>query len=447
MASKPTVLFWFRNDLRIQDNTALRLVHTSKANWVAIHIIDRDLSPVQDTFQTECLSTLSQALGKNHLHLFQSKHPYRLVKRLLKKYEIDTIAFNHDPEYHARDQKHLLDRYETISAKGNDLLADWYDAPSSFTKARTWVLQNRCSPICGMRTLACQSVPALRKETEAITLAAVSVDLRKEAWKILRQFMPKIPSFSKPETSPNALVPDTSTMSRYLARGVIGVRELWKKVADKSPDLANDQRSFLGQLIWREYYRLLAYSDPCFDQQAGNQFSKDYHYSYQKGPAFKAWKYGKTGYPFVDAIMHQLRQEGWIHHLARHMVACFLTRGDLYLHWELGRLVFDEWLIDRDYAMNAGNWMWVSASAFFHQYYRIYSPITFGKKTDPSGEYIRKYLPILQGFPDQYIYQPWEAPLAIQQEAGCIIGKDYPKPIIDHAVASKRNIAKMKQAR
>ena len=88
--------------------------------------------------------------------------------------------------------------------------------------------------------------------------------------------------------------------------------------------------------------------------------------------------------------MTQLRTEGWIHHLARHATACFLTRGDLWQSWERGAQVFDQWLLDADFAMNNGNWQWLSASCFFYQYFRVYSPVAFGKKTDPNGYYIRK---------------------------------------------------------
>ena len=102
------------------------------------------------------------------------------------------------------------------------------------------------------------------------------------------------------------------------------------------------------------------------------------------------WSTAKTGYPFIDAVMTQLRTEGWIHHLGRHAVACFLTRGDLWVSWEEGVRVFDRHLIDADWSLNACNWMWLSCSAFFHQYFRCYSPVAFGRKTDPQGEYIRK---------------------------------------------------------
>lgn len=94
---------------------------------------------------------------------------------------------------------------------------------------------------------------------------------------------------------------------------------------------------------------------------------------------------------FVMRVM-----QGWMHHLARHAVACFLTRGDLYCPWTTGRDVFDRLLIDDDWSINNANWMWLSASAFFYQYHRVYSPVTFGKKYDPSGDFVRKFVPELK---------------------------------------------------
>ena len=144
--------------------------------------------------------------------------------------------------------------------------------------------------------------------------------------------------------------------------------------------------------------------------------------------------------------MTQLRDEGWIHHLARHSVACFLTRGDLYQSWTKGQEVFEELLLDADWSLNAANWQWLSASAFFHQYFRVYSPIAFGKKTDKNGDYIRKYVPVLKNFPAQYIYEPWTAPLSVQKQAKCVIGQDYPMCIVDHNTIHKKNIERMKLA-
>ncbi|CAM9296325.1 unnamed protein product, partial [Phaeothamnion confervicola] len=159
-----------------------------------------------------------------------------------------------------------------------------------------------------------------------------------------------------------------------------------------------------------------------------------------------AWEEGRTGYPFIDAIQTQLRTEGWIHHLARHASACFLTRGDLWQSWEAGAAVFDRLLLDADWSLNSANWMWLSCSAFFYQFFRVYSPVAFGKKTDPKGTYIRRYLPQLAKYPDKYIYEPWTAPLSVQRGAKCVIGRDYPAPVVDHKAVSKENMSRMKAA-
>jgi cryptochrome len=89
---------------------------------------------------------------------------------------------------------------------------------------------------------------------------------------------------------------------------------------------------------------------------------------------------------------------------------------------------------------------WLSCTAHFYQYFRCYSPVAFGKKTDKDGDYIRKWLPQFKDFPTKYIYEPWNAPLAIQQQCGVVIGKDYPEPIVDHKTISKSNMARMKAA-
>ena len=157
---------------------------------------------------------------------------------------------------------------------------------------------------------------------------------------------------------------------------------------------------------------------------------------------FQRWKFGRTGFPWIDAVMRQLRQEGWIHHLARHAVACFLTRGGCYIDWERGAEVFEEWLIDHESACNIGNWQWLSCTAFYAQYYRCYSPIAFAKKTDAKGEFVRKFVPELAELPDKYVYEPWKAPIQDQKKAGCFVKgsgeeneidgmKVYPKPMFD----------------
>lgn len=105
---------------------------------------------------------------------------------------------------------------------------------------------------------------------------------------------------------------------------------------------------------------------------------------------------GQTGFPWIDAVMIQLREEGWIHDLAWHSVACFLTRGNLWISWVEGMKVFEELLLNADWSMNAGMWMWISSSSFLQQLVHSICPVRFGRLADPNGDYIRKYLPILK---------------------------------------------------
>lgn len=162
---------------------------------------------------------------------------------------------------------------------------------------------------------------------------------------------------------------------------------------------------------------------------------------------FQRWKAGATGFPWIDALMRQLRQTGWVEHLGRHALACFLTRGGCYVHWERGAEVFEEFLIDHEIACNAGNWMWLSCAAFFAQFYRCYSPVAFPKKWDKDGAFVRRWIPELENYDKKYVYEPWKAPIADQKRWGCRVeeydegvhggdkgkegAKSYPKPMFD----------------
>jgi cryptochrome len=118
----------------------------------------------------------------------------------------------------------------------------------------------------------------------------------------------------------------------------------------------------------------------------------------------------------------------------------------LFISWEEGARVFDRDLVDADWALNNGNWMWLSASSFFYQYFRVYGPHSFAKKYDKEGAYVKHFLPVLKDMPSKYVYEPWTAPLEVQKKAGCIVGVDYPKPMVDHAIASKQCMAWMNEA-
>lgn len=257
-------------------------------------------------------------------------------------------------------------------------------------------------------------------------------------------------AFEKPKSAPNVTTaePSTTALSPYLKFGCVSARLVYAelmKIKAVSKKHTDPPVSLQGQLLWREFFYFCSTRIPRFDHMDGNPQCRQIPWE-RNSELVLAWEQGRTGYPFIDAIMNQLRAEGWIHHLARHAVACFLTRGDLWQHWEEGARIFDYYLLDSDWALNNANWQWLSCSNFFHQYFRVYSPVAFGKKTDMDGNYIRKWVPQLAHCPNKYIYEPWKAPIKVQQECRFIIGSDYPKRIVIHEIAMKQNMDKMKIA-
>lgn len=274
-----------------------------------------------------------------------------------------------------------------------------------------------------------------------------------EAQKVMEDFLAqkkRTLAFEKPQTNPTALEPDTTALSPYMSNGSLSCRLFYHRLMDvyKSGAHSKPPVSLEGQLLWREMAHLIGYSVPNFDRMVGNPICRQipWKHGQEAQPLLEKWESGNTGFPAIDAVMNQLRTEGWMHHLARHLTACFLTRGDLWVSWELGRDVFRKHLVDHDWAINNFSWHWLSCSAFFHQYFRCYSPIAFFKKTDPDGAYIRKHVPVLKKYPTKYIYEPWDASKEQMMYAKCTIGTDYPKPMVDHGKASKANMAKMKEA-
>lgn len=273
-------------------------------------------------------------------------------------------------------------------------------------------------------------------ETEA--LKRLNIYMAKKQW---------VCNFEKPNSSPNSIEPSTTVLSPYISHGCLSAKLFYHKLKQVESGMKHTLPpvSLMGQLMWREFYYTAGAGTKNFDKMVGNSVCTQIPWG-KNDEHLKAWAEGRTGYPFVDAIMRQLKQEGWIHHLARHMVACFLTRGDLWISWEEGAKIFEGYLLDYDWSLNAGNWMWLSASAFFYKYYRVYSPIAFGKKTDKEGLYIRKYVPELKKYPSEFIYEPWKAPKSIQRTAGCVVGEHYPHRIVDHDKVHKENIQKMNAA-
>ena len=163
---------------------------------------------------------------------------------------------------------------------------------------------------------------------------------------------------------------------------------------------------------------------------------------------FEAWRDGRTGYPLVDAGMRQLRREGWVHNRARLVVGSFLTK-DLGIDWRLGERWFMKLLIDGDQANNNGNWQWIASVGVDPQpaFRRIYNPARHQERFDPRGEYVRRYVPELRAVPHEHLTEPWTMPYETQQSCSCVIGRDYPAPIVDHGHARREALQRFRVRR
>ncbi|KAM8927315.1 cryptochrome-1-like [Pelodytes ibericus] len=485
---KHSAIHWFRKGLRLHDNPALLAAIRDCAELRPIFILDpwfprnMRVSVNRWRFLIEALKDLDDNLRKINSRLFVVRgKPAEVFPVLFKKWKVTRLTFEVDTEPYSRQRDVEVEKLasehnvQVIQKVSNTL----YDIdrviaenngkpPLTYVRMQTVLaslgppkrpvppptlenMKDCCTPWkpsydehYGIPTLEelgqdPQTLgPHLYPGGESEALQRLDLHMKRTTW---------VCNFKKPDTEPNSISPSTTVLSPYMKFGCLSARTFWWRLADiyRGKKHSDPPVSLHGQLLWREFFYTAGVGIPNFNKMEGNPVCVQVDWS-DNVNYLKAWSEGKTGYPFIDAIMTQLRTEGWIHHLARHAVACFLTRGDLWISWEEGQKVFEELLLDADWSLNAGNWQWLSASAFFHQFFRVYSPVAFGKKTDKNGDYIKKYLPFLKKFPAEYIYEPWKAPRSLQERAGCIIGRDYPKPIVVHEEVSKQNIQRMKAA-
>ena len=243
----------------------------------------------------------------------------------------------------------------------------------------------------------------------------------------------------------------TSRLSPYLRFGMLSARQavVAARAAAETAGGAQERQgaeTWLNELIWREFFVHILYHHP---QVRGASFRPEYERIAWENDigAFSAWCEGRTGYPVVDAAMRQMVQTGWMHNRARMIVASFLVK-DLLIDWRRGEHFFMQHLVDGDPAANNGGWQWTAGTGTdAAPYFRIFNPILQGKKHDPDGIFVRRWLPELAGVPDKNLHAPWEMPEEVQRQAGCVIGEDYPAPIIDHAWARERTLAAYAHAR
>ncbi|KTG05207.1 hypothetical protein cypCar_00004268 [Cyprinus carpio] len=434
-------IHWFRKGLRLHDNPSLRDSVIGADTLRCVYILDPWFAGSSNVgisrwrFLLQCLEDLDTSLRKLNSRLFVIRgQPTDVFPRLFKEWKITRLSYEYDSEPFGKDRDAAIKKLATeagvevfvrISHTLYDLdkIIELNGGQSPLTYKRFQMLISRMDAV---------EIPAETITAEVMGKCTTPVTDDHDG----KFGVPSLEELGfETDGLSSAVWPggETEALTRL-------ERHLERKVKKNSvPPL-----SLYGQLLWREFFYTAATNNPHFDKMEFNPICVQIPWD-RNPEALAKWAEGRTGFPWIDAIMTQLRQEGWIHHLARHAVACFLTRGDLWISWEEGMKVFEELLLDADWSVNAGSWMWLSCSSFFQQFFHCYCPVGFGRRTDPNGDYIRRYLPILRGFPAKFIYDPWNAPENVQKIAKCIIGVHYPKPMVNHAEASRINIERMKQ--
>jgi deoxyribodipyrimidine photo-lyase len=231
-------------------------------------------------------------------------------------------------------------------------------------------------------------------------------------------------------------VEGTSRLSVDLRWGTLSPTE----VLVRSARDGDGPRVFASELAWREFYAHVLWHEP---RVLREPFDRRYaSLPWRDDPdGVATWREGRTGVPVVDAAMRQLLASGWMHNRARMIAASFLTK-DLLVDWRVGEHHFMEHLVDGDVASNNGGWQWTASTGTDPQpYFRVFNPVTQGKRFDPDGDYVRRWIPELAGVPLERLHEPWTMSPAEQAAAGCRIGRDYPAPIVDHAAARARALA------
>lgn len=220
----------------------------------------------------------------------------------------------------------------------------------------------------------------------------------------------------------------TSRLSQDLKFGLLSVREVWWKAA--RPHNGRGPGSFLNELLWREFAYATLWDRPRVLEEPFRVSFSDFPYDGDE-EHYEAWWRGTTGVPVVDAAARQLLMEGFVHNRARMISASFLTKN-LRISYKRGEAHYLQFLTDGDWAQNNMGWQWSAGCGVdAAPYFRVFNPVTQGKKFDPDGAYVRRYVPEISALPDRYLHAPWEAPHEVLVRAGIELGVQYPHPIVD----------------
>jgi len=491
-------VLWFRNGLRFHDNNSLAVAAADPSTkLLPIFIFDGETPTTKHckfnkmVFLLECLEDLDKQFKDEdgRLNMILGK-PVEVFTKLTKFFDIVRVCFDQDCEAYWLERDNAVKNFcvsQRIKVIENVGATLWdplkvIDANGGFPPL-TYAQFCHVTKAMGPPSRPKKDTDLSEVEIVDLSLAEnlVSEDLtlfpttptpemlgieRDTVWKekkifnggeaeALKYFGKRIEheknAFLQGTFMPNRKDPDIfnppKSLSPDLRYGCLSVRKFYWAAMDAWEEVNGREcgtYTIVSQLIWREFFYCMSANNPFYGEMERNPICIDVPW-YDIPDQLEAFKMGKTGYPFIDAGIRQMRQEGWIHHILRNALSMFLTRGDLWLNWEPGFKIFMECLIDGDWAVCSGNWMWVSSSAFEKSLNSSFclDPSVYGWRVDPNGYYVKKYVPELANLPLEYIYSPWKAPKEVQEKAKCIIGVDYPAPLVDHKTASQRNCRSM----
>lgn len=455
-------LVWFRRDLRVHDHAALyHALEQSAAVW-CVFIFDTEILdglPRHDRrveFAHACVLELDTALrGLGGGLIVLHGRAREELPRVASELGAQAVYANHDYEP-AAIQRDLTveralsdlgiafhtDKDQVIFEKG-EVLSSAQRPFSVFTPyRRAWLDRLAGIELDSYRVERHAGALARPPEREIASLEQLGfarTNLRElglasgtsGARRWLQDFLSRIDRYHEWRDYPAVRGP--SYLSVHLRFGTLSVREVMREAMSRGTPGA---QTWLSELIWREFYFMILYHHPHVVDHAfrpeldkvrfGN--CEDY---------FLAWCEARTGYPLVDAAMRQINGTGYMHNRLRMVSASFLVK-DLQVDWRWGERYFARQLNDFDLAANNGGWQWAASTGCDAQpYFRIFNPVMQSQKFDPQGRFIRLYLPELERVPTRHIHAPWLMSAGEQAACGVIIGRDYPRPIVDHAQARK----------
>lgn len=398
--------FWYRRDLRLDDNVGLYCALKENACVQPIFIFDTEiLNQLSDktdkrvNFIHEQLDSLKNQLAQYgaDLWVYLGK-PTEVVQQLINEYNINAIYTNRDYEPYAKERDTYI---EKLLTKKNILFKTYKDQVI-FEKEE--ILKKDGSPYTvyspfmkqWKKTFTSQSSTSLSlegltqffhqaKQKTLPTLEYLGFETNKTNIQVPILSKLDIKEYDKVRNRPD--LDATSRLSIHLRFGTVSIRKCVEIAMQKN-------ETFLNELIWREFFMMLLWH---FPQTPNKAFKSQYDQIEWRNNEieFKKWCQGKTGFPIIDAGMRELNETGFMHNRVRMIVASFLVK-DLLIDWRWGEAYFAEKLLDYDMAQNVGNWQWVAGSgADAAPYFRIFNPELQTQKFDPNLTYIKKWVPEL----------------------------------------------------